>query len=131
MAACATATTARSRSIGAGGCGPGAICWGGYDRRRRKRSKARLKRSCVSHAPPDDPTPTDSLLAQAPCEYQSSLRELLADEARSELAELYAAPIIINWNPHPDAQPLAMLRRARRGVGDHALTLIRSEHGMA
>jgi hypothetical protein len=82
-------------------------------------------------ATPDDPPPTDTLLAQAPREYQSSLRELLADEARSELAELDAAPIIINWNPHPDAQPLAVLRRARRGVGDHALTLIRSERGMA
>jgi hypothetical protein len=82
-------------------------------------------------ATPDDPPPTDTLLAQAPREYQSSLRELLADEARFELAELDAAPIIINWNSHPDAQPLAVLRRARRGVGDHALTLIRSERGMA
>jgi hypothetical protein len=82
-------------------------------------------------ATPDDPPPTDILLAQAPREHQLALRELLADEACSELAELRAAPIIINWNPHPDAQPLAMLRRARRGAGDHALTLIRSEYGMA
>jgi hypothetical protein len=82
-------------------------------------------------ATPDDPPPTDTLLAQAPREHQPALRELLADEARSELAELRAAPIIINWNPHPDEQPLAVLRRARRGVGDHALTLIRSEQGMA
>src|SRR5262249_6308757 len=71
------------------------------------------------------------LLARAPREHQQSLRALLTGETCSELAELRAAPIIINWNPHPDAQPLAVLRRVRRGAADHALTLIRSDGGPA
>ena len=92
-----------------------------------------ILRQARAHRPatPDDSPPTDLLLAQAPRAHQQELRALLSDDARAELAILRYAPIIVNWNPHEGALPLTELRRARRGCGDHALTLIRSEHGMA
>jgi hypothetical protein len=82
-------------------------------------------------ATPDDEPPTDLLLACAPRAQQQELRALLSDDTRVELAALRYVPIVINWNSHAGGLPLAELRRARRGCGDHALTLIRSERGMA
>jgi hypothetical protein len=82
-----------------------------------------------THAP--SKPEVDLLLARAPRERQASLRALLNDTTRASLAALRRAPIVINWTMPPGAQPLTALRRARRGCGDHALTLIRSDRGMA
>ncbi|MFL5805386.1 MAG: hypothetical protein ACJ8CR_27060 [Roseiflexaceae bacterium] len=82
-------------------------------------------------ATPTDVPPTDLLLARAPRAHQQDLRALLGDDTRAELAALRYAPIVINWNPPEGALPLSELRRARRGCGDHALTLLRSERGIA
>ncbi|MEW5961610.1 MAG: hypothetical protein AB1801_28155, partial [Chloroflexota bacterium] len=41
----------------------------------------------------------------------------------TELERLRLAPILINCGPRPRRLPLAELRQAERGVGDHALTL--------
>ncbi|MEM8529928.1 MAG: hypothetical protein AAGF95_03745 [Chloroflexota bacterium] len=78
----------------------------------------------------DSVPPTDMLLAQAPREYQQTLREQLNDTAQTELAMLRYAPIVINWDMHDSTLPLSELRRTNRGCGDHALTLIRTEGSM-
>jgi hypothetical protein len=74
--------------------------------------------------------PTDMLLAQAPRERQAALRRLLDAPTQSELGALRSAPIIINWDVHDGYLPLTMLRRTHRGVGDHALTIIRTDRSM-
>ena len=72
------------------------------------------------------PDETDRLLTEAPRKAQRRLRRLLPAATRASLDELARAPVIINWDvQHPD-RSLAELRRTRRGVGDHALTLMRT-----
>jgi hypothetical protein len=78
----------------------------------------------------EGPPDTDLLLAQAPRERQRSLRAQLGDAAQADLTALRYTPIIINWDQHNGAQPLTELRRTRRGCGDHALTLIRTDRSM-
>ncbi|MBX0329525.1 hypothetical protein K2Z83_17785, partial [Oscillochloris sp. ZM17-4] len=75
-----------------------------------------------------DPGPpgADLLLAAAPRGRQDSLRGALGVSARAEVERLRAAPIIVNWDQHDLAQPLGVIRRTRRGCGDHALTIIRA-----
>jgi hypothetical protein len=75
----------------------------------------------------DGETPPDVLLAETPRHAQRRLRALLSDDDRSTLDALARAPVIINWNDHSRDQHLSELRRVRRGVGDHALTIIRTE----
>jgi hypothetical protein len=52
------------------------------------------------------------------------LRSQLSEEATKELDALCFAPILINCDPRPRDLPLAELRRAERGTGDHPLTLL-------
>jgi hypothetical protein len=80
---------------------------------------------------PDGPMPTlDLRLVESPRSQQSQLRERLDDAARRALGTLRQAPIVINWDLHTRAVPLALSRRGRRGVGDHALTIIRADGSM-
>ena len=72
----------------------------------------------------------DLLLARAPRARQAELRGLLAPMTQAELEALRSAPIIINWDRHDSIPPLNLIRQTRRGVGDHALTLIRTNRGM-
>ncbi len=80
----------------------------------------------VAGPPPD----LDLLLAETPRAQQASLRAALPPATQSELATLRRAPILINWDQHDAALPLALLRRDHRGIGDHALTLFRTPHSM-
>ncbi len=75
----------------------------------------------------NDVPPTDRLLAEAPRRAQRRLRQQLPHATRVSLQELARAPIIINWDEQPGSATLAELRRTQRGVGDHALTIIRTE----
>lgn len=77
-----------------------------------------------------DLPPTDLLLAQTPRARQSQLRALLDDSVQAELTMLRRALIVINWDVHDGSLPLAELRRTRRGCGDHALTLIRTDRSV-
>lgn len=79
---------------------------------------------------PGEPLTTDTLLATAPRARQEHLRTTLGAQSRSEIEALRRAPIIVNWNRHDASQPLGELRRTRRGCGDHALTLLRTERSM-
>lgn len=80
---------------------------------------------------PDAELTTDLLLACAPRTMQQELRNQLDDTTRAELLALRYAPIIINWNQPGEELPLAEVRRAQRGCGDHAMTLMRTARGMA
>ncbi len=81
----------------------------------------------VLHAPrAETPGDLDLLLAEAPRAVQANLRAGLPPATQSALGRLRRAPILINWDLQPAAQPLARIRRGRRGIGDHALTLFRT-----
>lgn len=72
----------------------------------------------------------DLLLAAAPRERQADLRSNLDERSRAALERLRHVPIVINWDLHDGAQPLPGVRQTRRGLGDHALTLVRTRDGM-
>lgn len=76
------------------------------------------------------PAKADDILVTARREYQAELRKLLDADARRQLDDLRFAPVLINWDEHDGRQPLSLIRRAKRGVGDHALTLIRTTESM-
>lgn len=87
-----------------------------------------LLRSILTQAPPpENGLPPDILLVETPRRSQRRLRRLLPPETRSALTKLNHAPVIINWDLRPRDRPLAELRRAQRGIGDHALTVMRTE----
>jgi hypothetical protein len=69
----------------------------------------------------------DILLAETPRRAQKRLRSMLPPEMLQTLKKLSNAPLIINWDERPRDRTLAELRRIQRGVGDHALTISRTE----
>ena len=70
---------------------------------------------------------TDVLLAETSRSDQKLLRSMLPKQTQSELATLSNAPVIINWDMGSSEEWLAQLRRSPRGIGDHALTIRRTE----
>lgn len=69
--------------------------------------------------PPVSLTPLATMQRRAWLE----VREKLSSTLRAELDILRKTPIVFNADPRPVDVPLADLRQAERGVGDHALTL--------
>ena len=76
------------------------------------------------------PSGLDLLLAESPRHLQQQLRGKLPPATQAELAALRCAPIVLNWDRHSYGLPLAYIRRGRRGIGDHALTLFRTERSV-
>lgn len=72
----------------------------------------------------------DELIVTIPRGDQKSIREQLPGASQQQIAKLRQAPIIINWERVNSALPLAEIRRGRRGIGDHALTLFRTSDSM-
>jgi hypothetical protein len=72
----------------------------------------------------------DLLLARAPRAEQGRLRKLVDKPQIDDLNALRRAPIIINWDQVADKQPLTVIRKGHRGIGDHALTLFRTNRSM-
>lgn len=70
---------------------------------------------------------TDVLLAETPRSAQMRLRGMLPPETQAEVWALSNAPVIINWDAGSGDDWLAKLRRAQRGIGDHALTVRRTD----
>ncbi len=68
----------------------------------------------------------DLALTKAPRTAQTHLRAGLPPATQKALDRLRRAPILINWDVQSGRQPLAHIRRGRRGAGDHALTLFRT-----
>lgn len=88
--------------------------------------KGLVQQIITSDIPPSD-SDADLLLVSAPRSNQEELRQLLPMPTRRALKEMGMAPIIINWDEQNRDLPLARLRReARRGVGDHPLTIMRT-----
>ena len=76
------------------------------------------------------PPTLDLILAESPRSLQGQLRSKLSDATQAELAALRCAPIILNWDRRSHELPLAYIRRGRRGIGDHALTLFLADQSM-
>ncbi len=72
----------------------------------------------------------DRMLAQSPRTLQPQLRQGLPEAAKRELATLRRALIVLNWTGSSANLPLAYIRRGHRGVGDHALTIFRTEQSI-
>lgn len=70
---------------------------------------------------------TDILLAETPRRAQKRIRQSLSPETQEELARLDNTAIMLNWDAGSSADWLAKLRRGQRGIGDHALTVRRTE----
>lgn len=71
--------------------------------------------------------PVDILLAETPRPAQRRLRALLPGRTQKAIRQLTRCPVLINWDARSRDTSLAELRRAQRGIGDHALTLIRTD----
>ncbi len=85
-----------------------------------------LERHSAHHRPSSEVS-LDTLLAETPRHLQRHLRSLLPARTQQALHQLACAPIIINWDERLRDSSLAELRRAQRGVGDHPLTIMRTE----
>lgn len=75
-------------------------------------------------AQPANPRPAPLLaLARLKRAAWPGLREKLNPAVLKELGNLRYAPILLNCDQRPRRLPLAELRQAERGIGDHALTI--------
>jgi hypothetical protein len=72
----------------------------------------------------------DELIIAIPRGDQKNVREQLPSSSQGQIAKLRKAPIVINWERVNSTLPLAEIRRGRRGIGDHALTLFRTSDSM-
>jgi hypothetical protein len=61
---------------------------------------------------------------------QPVLRGLLDPQSFKELEYLRRAPILINWDEQSARQPLVMIRQAKRGIGDHPMTIFRTNESI-
>jgi hypothetical protein len=87
--------------------------------------------AAILSKPASGPPPTlDLMLAESLRPLQQQLRSELSTATQAELAALRRAPIILNWDRHPYELPLAYIRRARRGIGDHALTVFLTDQSI-
>ena len=78
-----------------------------------------------------DAAELDLQLIKVPRAEQSELRAKLEPVQREALEMLRTAPVIINWDAAGSRQqPLSRIREQQRGVGDHALTLFRTDSSM-
>lgn len=72
----------------------------------------------------------DLLLAATPRVVQNQLRKHLSLEQQEAIHNLQHAPILINWDQADSSLTLSMIREQHRGIGDHALTLFRTNNSM-
>ncbi len=92
--------------------------------------RAILEQRSRQSPPSAGEVPVDILLAETPRSRQARLRRSLPRETQESLDRLDRAPIIINWDILPRDRSLAELRRTHRGIGDHPLTIIRTENSL-
>lgn len=72
----------------------------------------------------------DELLIPIPRQQQATRRAQLAPDDRRRLEDLRRCPVILNWETVSGARPLGDIRQGRRGIGDHALTLFKTDRSM-
>ncbi len=75
-------------------------------------------------AGPTGPTLPLAPLARISRSAWPDLRAGLSTEVVAQLDALRLAPILLNCDPRPRRLPLAELRQAERGIGDHPLTIL-------
>jgi hypothetical protein len=76
------------------------------------------------------PAALDEALVAAKRSDHPALRKLLDKTAAGELETLRRAPVLINWDERDARESLVLVRRGKRGVGDHALTIFRTGESM-
>ena len=69
---------------------------------------------------------TDQLLVIGRAEQERARRELKNPAIQADLQALKCAPVLLNWACPERSAPLAYLRQGQRGLGDHALTIFRT-----
>lgn len=69
------------------------------------------------------PARLDDQLISIPRSEQERARKTLDPTARREIEALKYAPVLINWDEQDASKPLAQIRQAKRGIGDHVLTI--------
>lgn len=72
----------------------------------------------------------EQLIAIGRVEQERARRSLKSDTLQQEIQLLKYAPVIINWDKCDSSQPLAYIRQGKRGIGDHALTIFRTQDSM-
>lgn len=87
----------------------------------------RTAAAILADTPDTPPAGLDDLLLAAPRAEQPNLRKLVDTGGTLELDLLRFAPVLINWDQQNANQPLSYIRQAKRGVGDHPLTIIRTQ----
>lgn len=76
------------------------------------------------------PATLDELLVTSGRNQQPALRKLIDPKTLEAVERLQRAVIIINWDQRDSRAPLAEIRKGKRGIGDHALTIFRTEESM-
>lgn len=81
---------------------------------------------------PSQQTPAvlDDMLVNTYRSNHADLRRMLDKQSLEELDQLRHAPILINWDERDVKFPLSMIRQGKRGIGDHALTLFRTQESI-
>jgi hypothetical protein len=72
----------------------------------------------------------DEILVEIPRQLQSQARQQLSPKLEENIQTLKLAPIIINWDGGDSSQTLSEIRKGRRGIGDHAMTLFKTKKSM-
>jgi hypothetical protein len=72
----------------------------------------------------------DDILVSSHRSEHPTLRGSLDSQSTQELDYLRRAPILINWDEQSASQPLVFIRQAKRGIGDHALTIFRTNESI-
>jgi len=91
-------------------------------------SLTRLRSVCaaiLADEPAVSPAALDDVLCVARRADQPALRRLLPNDTQADLERLRAAPIILNWDQADSSSKLADIRKGKRGIGDHAMTVFR------
>jgi hypothetical protein len=77
---------------------------------------------------PSATTTTDLILAHTVRAKQATLISHLPELTQLELSLFDYVPIIINWDQRDHTETLHKIRSSHRGIGNHALTIFRTEH---
>jgi hypothetical protein len=89
-----------------------------------------LAAAILSNQPNIPAATLDDLLTATQRHIQPQLRRMIPAESQPDFEALRSAPILINWDELDSQQPLSLIRRGKRGVGDHPLTMLRTEQSM-
>jgi hypothetical protein len=72
----------------------------------------------------------DQLIRIRRTEQERARKTLQTPQVHQDIAALKCAPVLINWSEQESARPLAYIRQGKRGIGDHPLTIFRTDTSM-